>query len=195
MGFLKSIFKALDPILDKIDPMHNKVQTWTTGHSDTEGQAPYFQKIAPQILNAFFPGVGSAVAAADAASEGNTKGAIINAVGAYGSWAADGKTILGVDSKTLGTVVSIGATAYSLYDASGSLKATYQDPNSMPQQSMPVYYGNSFGTAYGGLTSAPAPSNPVLDSQIMAAKETEAQNRAVLVVSALALLFYFARKG
>lgn len=83
LGFLGSIFSSIDPILDKIDPMHNKVQKWTTGSKDTEGQMPYFQKIAPMILNYFLPGVGSAVSAVDSASLGNTTGAIANAVGSY----------------------------------------------------------------------------------------------------------------
>ena len=65
MGLLGSVFNFLDPILDTVDPMHNKVQTWTTGSSDTAGQRPYFETIAPLIVDAFFPGVGSAIGAAD----------------------------------------------------------------------------------------------------------------------------------
>lgn len=85
MGLLGSFFNFVDPILDKIDPMHNKVQTWTTGSSETEGQRPYFETIAPMIVDAFLPGVGSAVGAVDKASTGNWTGAGISALGAmYG---------------------------------------------------------------------------------------------------------------
>lgn len=82
-GFLGGLFSILDPILDKVDPMHNKVQTWTTGSSDMEGQMPYFQTIMPMIMNGFFPGVGSALSAVDSASVGDGKGAVGNALGAY----------------------------------------------------------------------------------------------------------------
>lgn len=82
-GLLGEVFNFLDPLIDSIDPLHNEVQTWTTGHSDTAGQSPYFQTIMPAILNAFFPGVGSAVSAVDSGSKGDWGGAATNAVGAY----------------------------------------------------------------------------------------------------------------
>lgn len=83
LGFLQSIFHTIDPIIDAVDPAHNLVQKWTTGHSDTEGQAPYFQKIAPMIVDYFLPGVGSALGAADSASLGNWGGAIASGIGSY----------------------------------------------------------------------------------------------------------------
>lgn len=82
-GLLSAVFGVLDPILDKLDPMHNQVQTWTTGSKTTEGQTPYFQKILPMILNGFFPGVGSAVSAVDSGTRGDWGGAAGNAVGSY----------------------------------------------------------------------------------------------------------------
>lgn len=95
-GLLGSFFNFVDPILDKIDPMHNKVQTWTTGSSTTEGQRPYFETIAPMVVDAFLPGVGSAIGGLDGASTGNWGKAAIGALGAtaqlgsLGSAAADG---------------------------------------------------------------------------------------------------------
>lgn len=83
-GLLGSVFNFLDPILDTIDPMHNKVQTWTTGSKETDGQRPYFETIAPLIIDAFLPGVGSAVGAVDKASTGNWGGAALSALGAVG---------------------------------------------------------------------------------------------------------------
>lgn len=82
-GFLGGLFSIIDPILDKVDPMHNKVQEWITGSKETEGQMPYFQAIMPMILSAFFPVVGSALAAIDSASVGDGKGAVGNTLGAY----------------------------------------------------------------------------------------------------------------
>ena len=84
-GLLGSVFRVLDPILDTVDPMHNNVQEWTTGSSTTKGQSPYFETIAPMILDVFFPGVGSAIGGVDKASTGNYTGAALSALSAYGS--------------------------------------------------------------------------------------------------------------
>ena len=82
-GMLSEVFNVLDPLIDSIDPLHNEVQTWITGHSDTAGQSPYFQTIMPAILNTFFPGVGSAVSAVDSGTKGDWSGAATNALASY----------------------------------------------------------------------------------------------------------------
>ena len=89
-GLLGSFFNFVDPILDTIDPIHNPVQTWTTGSSSTKGQSPYFETIAPMVLDLFLPGVGSAVGAADKASTGNYLGAGLSALSAYGALGSAG---------------------------------------------------------------------------------------------------------
>lgn len=115
MGLLRSVFKFIDPILDKLDPMHNKVQTWTTGQKTTAGQAPYFEKIAPVILDVFLPGVGSAVGAADAGSNGNWTGAIVYAGAAYAQGfgagtAAAGNSTAGYAAGDLGSGITASTT-------------------------------------------------------------------------------------
>lgn len=90
MGLLGGVFNFLDPILDTVDPMHNQVQTWTTGSKTTKGQSPYFEAIAPIILDAFLPGVGSAVGAVDKGSNGNWGGSALSALSAYGSLGSAG---------------------------------------------------------------------------------------------------------
>lgn len=125
LGLLGSMFSWLDPMLDKLDPGHNTVQKLTTGSSDTEGQMPYFQKIAPMILNLFTSGVGgSLLGAADAASLGNTGAALGNLAGAaigasgidtgYGSLA--NSVASGAASSAIGNLASGG-------DAKGTLLA------------------------------------------------------------------------
>lgn len=81
-GLLEEVFKGLDPFLDKIDPLHNPAQKVLFNADTTEEQSPYFQKIMPMIVNAFLPGVGSAISAADAASTGDSRGVLGGAVSA-----------------------------------------------------------------------------------------------------------------
>lgn len=128
MGLLGSFFNFVDPILDKIDPMHNKVQTWTTGSSETEGQRPYFETIAPMIVDAFLPGVGSAVGAVDKGSNGNWTGAGISALGAMyglgslgstGSSAAGGAEAMNAGIGSTDELASIGTNSADAAAASG----------------------------------------------------------------------------
>jgi len=104
-GLLGGIFKHLDPFLDKIDPLHNIVQKATTGESTTEGQSPYFQKIAPMIVDLFLPGVGSAISGLDSASTGNGKG-VLGSVAGMGLSAG----LNGVDLTGMGTTANAAAT-------------------------------------------------------------------------------------
>jgi len=84
-GLLHEVFKVLDPAIDAIDPMHNRVQEWTTGSAETEGQSPYFQQIAPMIIDAFLPGVGSIVGGVDSASRGDSAGVVKNIASYFGA--------------------------------------------------------------------------------------------------------------
>lgn len=141
MGLLGGFFDFVDPILDKIDPMHNKVQTWTTGSSETEGQRPYFETIAPMIIDAFLPGVGSAVGAVDKGSNGNWTGAGISALGAMyglgslgstGSSAASGAEAASAasaadDAAVAGSTASNASNYSSGYDSFGSNAGMTQD--------------------------------------------------------------------
>jgi len=82
-GLLGGIFGVLDPVLDKLDPLHNTGQDAVTGLIGADSQEQAFGTIAPMVLNYFFPGAGSALSAADSASTGNWTGALTNAAGAY----------------------------------------------------------------------------------------------------------------
>ena len=82
-GVLGQVFDFIDPILDTIDPLHNPVQKATTGKSDTAGQRPYFEKIAPMIVDAFLPGIGTAMSGVNAASKGDMAG-LAAAIASYG---------------------------------------------------------------------------------------------------------------
>lgn len=104
-GPLAGIFKILDPFLDKIDPLHNPIQKATTGESTTEGQSPYFQKIAPMIIDAFLPGVGSIVSGINAGATGDGKG-VLGAV-AGGTLGAG---LNGVDITGMGNLANAAAT-------------------------------------------------------------------------------------
>ncbi len=118
MGLLGGVFNFLDPILDTVDPMHNQVQTWTTGSKTTKGQSPYFEAIAPMIIDAFLPGVGSAIGGVDKASTGNYAGAALSALGAYGSLGSMGSTA--ADAGT-GLTATEGLTATApAYEGAGT---------------------------------------------------------------------------
>lgn len=122
-GFLGGIFKALDPFLDKIDPLHNIVQKATTGESTTEGQMPYFQKIAPMIVDAFLPGVGSIVGGIDAGTRGDGKG-VLGALAGYGLSTG----LSGVDLTGMGNIANAAAAGAIKGGVSGAISGgTLQD--------------------------------------------------------------------
>lgn len=159
MGWLKKIFKVIDPILDKIDPLHNKVQAWTTGQSTTEGQAPYFEKIAPVIIDIFLPGVGSAVGSVDAASSGNYKGAVIYAASAYAQGLGAGtsstaNTASGYSAGDLGT----GITANTSNGVGVGLANSGASSATGAGISGTVNSGFSFGAGVSGAATSGAAS-------------------------------------
>jgi hypothetical protein len=125
-GLLGSVFRVLDPILDTADPMHNKVQEWTTGSKETEKQSPYFETIAPMVIDAFFPGIGSAIGAVDGASTGNWTKAGLSALGSYAQLGNVGSAAAGAGeglsaSGGLGSVSSGGIGTTGAMEATGSL--------------------------------------------------------------------------
>lgn len=115
-GLLGSIFNVLDPVLDTVDPMHNKVQEWTTGSKETEKQSPYFETIAPFIVDLFLPGWGSALGAADGASTGNWTKAGLSALGSYAGFTGAGSSAA--------TGASEGLQATEGLQAADALQAT-----------------------------------------------------------------------
>jgi len=96
IGLLGQIFQKLDPFLDKIDPLHNPTQKALFNADTTEEQMPYFQKIMPMVLSAFFPAAGAALGVADAGSRGDASGAAGAAFGGMLSGSMQGVDLTGM---------------------------------------------------------------------------------------------------
>lgn len=148
-GFLGGVFNILDPILDKVDPMHNKVQEWTTGSAERDQQAPYFQKIAPMIVNAFLPGWGSALSALDSASLGDGKGAIGNAVGSYLGMSGGFDT--GYGNLANASANSAAGSAINSFSSGGDLADMFK---AAATGALGGAAGSSIGSATSGLNPA-----------------------------------------
>lgn len=192
---LNNLFKKLDPVLDTLDPMHNVVQEYTTGSATTAGQSPYFQKIAPTIVNMFFPGAGSAAAAVSSAAEGNGRAALMNAAGAVVGYAGNTGTIMGVSGQTLGKVVSIGATAYGLMNAQGEVHTVFSDPAKQGKQMTPIYQSGTYSNPFALAANYNTPgTNEAANAAILQAQDTADKNRA-LVIGALVLGAIFFLRG
>jgi hypothetical protein len=149
-GFLGGIFNILDPILDKLDPMHNKVQEWTTGSAERDQQQPYFSKIAPMIINGFFPGWGSALSAIDEASMGNGRGAVGNAAGAYLGMSGGFNT--GYGNLANAAANSAAGGAINSFASGGDLADIFKA----------AALGAAGGAAGSGVSSATSGLNPAL---------------------------------
>lgn len=208
----QGFFKKVDPILDTLDPMHNIVQEATTGSATTEGQSPYFEKIAPIIVSWFFPAAGALASGVDGVSQGNTTQALIGftgyAVGSYASAAnaananviAQGGTsstsILSnlQTAQTIGKVVNVGVGAYNFYDAQDKLVASTARIANMvsdTQQLVPIYSAANAGTAYGMLANDGA-ANPdgALKAQVLNASQDAANNKAFLLLALVGLYLW-----
>ncbi len=128
-GLLDEVFHFVDPILDEIDPMHNKVQEWTTGSKYRDEQSPYFQTIFPMVMDGFFPGVGSLIGAVDGASTGNWTKAGLSALASVGGFGG----------------FSGGTEAQTAQEASAANTA---------QPGLSSTGGETAGTVYSGSSSA-----------------------------------------
>lgn len=205
-------FKKIDPILDTLDPGHNLVQEALTGQSTTEGQLPYFEKIAPVIVSYFFPVAGSLANGVSGVSEGNKQQAIIGftsyGIGSYASAASAANANIiaqgGTSStsiisnlstaQTIGKVVNLGVGAYNFYDAQDKMVASTARIANMvsdKQQSTPIYSAANAGTAYGML-AGDGISNPTgaLAAQVMNAGNEAENNKAFLVLAVLGLYLW-----
>ncbi|WP_295002951.1 hypothetical protein [uncultured Dechloromonas sp.] len=198
---LDDFFKRVDPVLDTLDPMHNIVQERTTGSSTTEGQSPYFQTIAPIIVDVFFPGAGSMAAGISNISDGNTAKGVTQFAGGYISQVGSAYSAIGQGGSWIGaagSAVKIGATAYAVYDRADNLKGYYGAPPpnlvSTTQQAAPAYASTGAGTAYGKFTNAVDPAD---NAAAVAANRQKALTTArdkniallALIAGALALTF------
>lgn len=80
-GLFSKVFKILDPILDRVDPLHNPTQDMAVKLTGSGSQEEAFNKVAPIVLSFFGPW-GAAANAANSASTGNMGGALMSAIGA-----------------------------------------------------------------------------------------------------------------
>lgn len=168
-GLFGSVFGFLDPILDKIDPLHNLAQNLVTKGLGFDSQEQVFGTIMPMVVDYFLPGVGSGLSAANAASTGNWGGALTGALGAYTGLAGAGLNMTGnaVLDQALtkaaisgaGTAVSGGKMQDVLRNAALSGLTSYGSgalggamKGASPLVKMAANTG--YGTAVGGLSSA-----------------------------------------
>lgn len=168
-GLFGSAFGFLDPILDKIDPLHNLAQNLVTSGLGFDSQEQAFGTIMPMVVDYFLPGVGSGLSAANAASTGNWGGALTGALGAYAGLAGTGLNMTGnaVLDQALtkaaisgaGTAVSGGEMQDVLRNAALSGLSSYGSgvlggamKGASPLAKMAANTG--YGTAVGGLSSA-----------------------------------------
>ena len=82
-GLFHAIFSGLDPILDKIDPLHDKTQNLITDLIGADSQEQAFSTIAPAVVDFFVPGLGSGLSAANSLTVGDPGGAALSAIGSY----------------------------------------------------------------------------------------------------------------
>ena len=100
-GLFSAVFNKLDPVLDKVDPLHNPTQDAVTGLTNSDSQKEAFNKVAPIVLAALTWGLGSgASAGAAAAGEGAAAGGAGAAAGTAGAAAG------GAGLNTLGQILS-----------------------------------------------------------------------------------------
>lgn len=125
-GLLGGIFNVLDPVLDTIDPLHNTLQDTGSDLLGFKDQKQAFSTVAPMVLDMFFPGVGSAVSAADAVSRGDMMSAIL-------SGASAGMGLSGTSPSLTGTpwidnaIVKGGLSGLGTANRGGSLGDIFRD--------------------------------------------------------------------
>lgn len=168
-GLFGSIFAFADPILDKLDPLHNTGQNFITKLGGFDSQEQAFGTIMPMVVDYFLPGVGSGLSAANAASQDNWGGALAGALGAYTgmtgaglnltSNAALNQALTKAAITGAGTAASGGKMQDALRNAALSGLATYgggvmggATKNLSPLAKMAAQ--TAYGSGVGGLSSA-----------------------------------------
>lgn len=208
----QGFFKKVDPVLDILSPSHNIVQEWTTGSATTEGQSPYFEKIAPIIVSWFFPTAGAFASGVDGVSQGNTQQAIIGftsyGISSYSTAlnaanadvVANGGTVATSTlsnlqtAQTIGKVVQVGIGAYNLYNANDQLMAStgrIMNMVSDTQQSIPAYANTFAGQPYGNLIGATGSGTNDAANAMIADAEKSASDRLLLVIGVGVGFLYF----
>ena len=194
---LDDFFKRVDPILDTASPLHNVIQEKTTGSATTEGQSPYFQAIAPVIVDVFFPGAGSMAAGISNISDGNTGKGIAQFAGGYVSQVGSAYSAIGQAGNLAGvaSAVKIGSTAWAIYDSKDQLRGYYGTGAGMPvnmvsqtQQQAGISLNNPSGGVWSKFTNTGDTTHEAVDKMIMEQKLKD-QNSALLLLGAVAGYF------
>ena len=127
-SLLGMVFDVIDPILDTIDPMHNTVQNGVVDLAGADSQKAAFSQIMPAVIDAFFPGVGSLISAANAASTENWGGALgslaMYGLSSYGGTSGEGAPVETATSTTGQAANNVGTGATSSGIANGWLGTT-----------------------------------------------------------------------
>lgn len=127
-SLLGMVFDVVDPILDTIDPMHNTVQEGVVDLAGADSQKAAFSQIMPAVIDAFFPGVGSLISAANAASTENWGGALgslaMYGLSSYGGTSGEGAPVETATSTTGQAANNVGTGATSSGIANGWLGTT-----------------------------------------------------------------------
>jgi len=168
-GLFGAVFNFLDPILDTLDPMHDKAQNFVTKTGGFDSQEQAFSTIMPIIVDAFLPGVGSAASAVNSASTGNWAGALMSGLSAYTGISGNSLGITGnaaVDQALTKAAISGAGTAVSggeggdvlrnmalsgLGSYGGSMMGGYTQSMSPLEK---IAANTAYGAGMGGLSSA-----------------------------------------
>lgn len=196
---LNGFFEKVDPILDTVDPAHNEVQTATTGSRLTKGQSPYFQTIAPVIVNAFFPGAGTMAQGISNISDGQTTKGVLTFASGYAGQVSSAYSSVGQVNQTaqaIGWAAKIGSTAYAIYDASDKLVGYYgagSTPVNMVNEGQ-AQKGISLSNAPGAYSNFAGTTDTTNQAFVAKLAEADAANKksAAFIIVAIAAL-YFAR--
>jgi len=139
-GLFSAVFNKADPVLDKLDPLHNPTQDAIVGLTKSDSQKEAFNKVAPWVLAALTWGLGSgASAGAAAAGEGAGAGAAAGSTAAAGAGsAAAGAAASGTSLNMLGQILQGVQAAQSLStgDIGGAVMSGLGATNFSPVSSL-----------------------------------------------------------
>lgn len=111
-GLFGSAFKILDPILDKVDPLHDRTQNHVVDLLGADSQQAAFETVAP-IVASFFGGWGALANTANSASKGDMTGTILSALSGASQFAGVGTptSYLGDQFKSMGLSPTLAKAA------------------------------------------------------------------------------------
>ena len=111
-GLFGGVFDVLDPILDTIDPLHDKAQDNVTSLLGKDSQKETFNTVAPMVAN-LFGGWGAMLNAFNSASQGDFAGGALSALSGGSQLGGTGNLTsnIGNQFKSLGLSPELAKTA------------------------------------------------------------------------------------